>query len=208
MRRSCSPGPRRVRARRDGDLLERFSASSSRGTQEGPIFALSAVAEASPILADDFRDVDDGTGIVHIAPAFGEITSGGGRLRGVPFDATCPHLSTTRSDRQHLRRSRHARDGASFEGRLVKDPTLTGTLIEGSGARPAVEGGGLRHSYPHCWRCGTPLMLLSREDLLVLSSKHSTTSCSQRTETVGFTPPASTQALRGSLFQRRRLTSP
>ena len=48
------------------ELVGRF------GTYEGPIFACRPRAERYPILADDFVTTEDGTGIVHLAPAFGE----------------------------------------------------------------------------------------------------------------------------------------
>ena len=64
------------------------------------------------------------------------------------------------------------RDGSSYEGRFVKDAELTKELIEDLDARGLL----LRiedyeHSYPHCWRCGTPLLYYAKPSWYIATTK-------------------------------------
>ena len=57
----------------------------------------------------------------------------------------------------------HDRDGRSYEGRFVKDPDLTKDLIADLDARGLLlREERYEHSYPHCWRCGTPLLYYAK----------------------------------------------
>ena len=103
-----------------------------------------------PILADAFVTTEDGTGIVHLAPAFGEddyrVAPPPGSFRRRSSRAR----STTRCspDGTYDERVRD-RDGRAYEGRFVKDPALTAELIEDlRRARPAAAGAGLRALLP------------------------------------------------------------
>ena len=93
----------------------------------------------------DYVSTEDGTGIVHIAPAFGEDDSKVFAGSGVPFvepiDAEC----------------RFTREVSDYEGLFVKDADKD--IME----RLKKEGRLVRretvsHQYPHCWRCGSPLI--------------------------------------------------
>jgi isoleucyl-tRNA synthetase len=141
-------------------LLERY------GSYEGPIFALSdRPPGGSPILPDEFVTTDDGTGIVHLAPAFGEDdyrVAAASPL--VAFDPTRAQTlyNPVRPDGTFDARVRN-RDGDSYEGRFVKDPELTRELIEDLDARGLLlRAQEYEHSYPHCWRCGTPLLYYAK----------------------------------------------
>jgi len=97
------------------------------------------------VVAADFVTVDDGSGIVHIAPAFGETDRTVGLLEKLPvlnpvdaearFDSSVP----------------------AYSGKFVKDanPLILENLYE-AGLLLKVED--YQHSYPHCWRCSTPLI--------------------------------------------------
>jgi isoleucyl-tRNA synthetase len=97
------------------------------------------------VVAAGYVSDGDGSGIVHIAPAFGEEDAQVGRAEGLPtlnpvdedgeFDARVPQ----------------------FQGRFVKDAdrAIIDDLAE-RGLLVAEEA--YEHSYPHCWRCGTPLI--------------------------------------------------
>jgi isoleucyl-tRNA synthetase len=150
------------------ELVERF------GHYEGPIFAAADRAPGPlPILADGYVTTEDGTGIVHLAPAFGEDDY---RVAGasdqVPFD---PAVASTlynpvRPDGTYDGRPRD-RDGNSYEGRDVKDPVLSAELIEDLRARGLL----LRvleyeHSYPHCWRSGNPLIYYAKPSWYIATS--------------------------------------
>ncbi|MDN5932861.1 MAG: class I tRNA ligase family protein, partial [Pseudonocardia sp.] len=105
---------------------------------------------AHVVLAADYVTTDDGTGIVHIAPAFGEedkvITDAAGIEVVVPVDSVgefdsrvAPYEGMQVFDANH-QIIRDLRDGAPFvSGVLVRHETYD-------------------HPYPHCWRCGNPLI--------------------------------------------------
>jgi isoleucyl-tRNA synthetase len=160
------------------EVLERFSGSElveRYGSYRGPIFlAQDRVEAAFPILADNFVTTEDGTGIVHLAPAFGEDDYRvAAAAPSVPFDPTKagtlynPVLPDGTFDARVL-----SREGRSFAGRFVKDPVLTEELIAD------LRAGGLllkveqyEHSYPHCWRCGTPLLYYAKPSWYIATSR-------------------------------------
>ena len=93
----------------------------------------------------DYVSTEDGTGIVHIAPAFGEednkVVRGSGVPNVEPIDAECKFtkevpdyqgIFVKDADKDIMKRLKE-------EGKLVKRDTIV-------------------HSYPHCWRCGSPLI--------------------------------------------------
>ncbi|HWG07534.1 MAG TPA: isoleucine--tRNA ligase [Solirubrobacteraceae bacterium] len=149
------------------EVVERFSGqelAARYGAYEGPIFAASDREPGPlPILVDDFVTTEDGTGIVHLAPAFGEddyrVAAAAGIFRG---DEPRTLYNPVRPDGSYDERPR-SREGEPYAGRFVKDPGLTKELIEDLDARGLL----LRleeyeHSYPHCWRCGTPLLYYAK----------------------------------------------
>ncbi len=113
-----------------------------------------------PVIEGDFVTVEDGTGIVHLAPAFGEddYRAAAASPRST-FDPTKTDtlFNPVRPDGAYDDRV------VGFEGRFVKDDALNQELID----KLASEGLLLRaqtyeHSYPHCWRCGTPLIYYAK----------------------------------------------
>ncbi len=151
----------------DSEIVERFSGSElveRYRSYEGPIFATDDREPGPlPILADEFVTTDDGTGIVHLAPAFGEddyrVASAAGIFR--PDD---PHslLNPVRRDGT-FRPGVRDRDGHTYEGRFVKDPDMTKDLVADLDARGLLlREERYEHSYPHCWRCGTPLLYYAK----------------------------------------------
>jgi isoleucyl-tRNA synthetase len=173
------------------EIVERFSGEelvARYGSYEGPIFPAADRTHAGtpsgahpdghtpggagrqtgepgprPILADAFVTTEDGTGIVHLAPAFGEDDYRVAAAAGI-FKADDPHslLNPVRSDGTFAQ-GVQLRDGRSLEGRFVKDPELTRELIEDLDARGLLlREAAYEHSYPHCWRCGTPLLYYAK----------------------------------------------
>ncbi|MBO4404789.1 MAG: isoleucine--tRNA ligase, partial [Treponema sp.] len=93
----------------------------------------------------DYVSTEDGTGIVHIAPAFGEednkVFRGSGVPNVEPIDAEC----------------KFTKEVFDYEGRFVKDcdkDIMARLKNEGK----LVKRDSIVHSYPHCWRCGSPLI--------------------------------------------------
>jgi isoleucyl-tRNA synthetase len=101
---------------------------------------------AHQILAADYVTTEDGTGIVHIAPAYGEedkvVTDAAGITPVTPvdahgrFDATVPPYQ-----------GMHVLSEAN--GEIIKDLKAAGKLLRHET---------YDHAYPHCWRCGNPLI--------------------------------------------------
>jgi isoleucyl-tRNA synthetase len=151
------------------ELVERFR------RYRGPIFNLSDRPQGSlPILADDFVTTEDGTGIVHLAPAFGEDDYRvAGASAAVPFDPAVPATlyNPVRPDGTYDGRVR-SYDGRSYEGRFVKDPALTSELIEDLRTRGLLlKAEDYEHSYPHCWRCDTPLIYYAKSSWYIATAK-------------------------------------
>jgi isoleucyl-tRNA synthetase len=158
------------------EVLERFNGEqlvARYGTYEGPIFAASDREPGTlPILADDFVTTDDGTGIVHLAPAFGEddyrVASAAGIFRG---DEPRTLYNPVKPDGTYDERPR-SRDGEPYSGRFVKDRELTKELIEDLDARGLLHRvEDYEHSYPHCWRCGTPLLYYAKPSWYIATTK-------------------------------------
>jgi isoleucyl-tRNA synthetase len=157
-------------------IVERFSGEelvARYGGYDGPIFAASdREPGVLPILADAFVTTEEGTGIVHLAPAFGEddyrVAAAAGIFRG---DEPRTLYNPVRPDGTYDERPR-SRDGESYAGRFVKDAQLTKELIEDLDARGLLLGvQDYEHSYPHCWRCGTPLLYYAKPSWYIATTK-------------------------------------
>jgi isoleucyl-tRNA synthetase len=133
-----------------------------------PIFPLSDRPPAdAPVLAGDFVTTDDGTGIVHIAPAFGEDDFRLGEEHGL-FDRSNPHTLYNPVTREGTYDSRVV----GYEGRSVIDPALADDLLEDLRARGLlVKVEAHEHSYPHCWRCGTRLLYYAKPSWYIATSR-------------------------------------
>jgi isoleucyl-tRNA synthetase len=110
-----------------------------------PYFASAAEQNAFKTYPGDFVSTEDGTGIVHTAPGFGEddarVLKGTGVPTICPIDAEC----------------RFTAEVSDYEGLFVKDADKA--IIERLKAEgKLVKRDQILHSYPHCWRCGSPLI--------------------------------------------------
>jgi isoleucyl-tRNA synthetase len=127
----------------DAVILERLPAAALVGWAYAPPFP--DIAGAHRILPAGFVTTEDGTGIVHIAPAFGEDDMGVARAHGL--DAPNP------VDRQ----GRFTSAVPLVAGVFAKDADRA--LIEDLRARGRLfRELAYVHAYPHCWRCQTPLL--------------------------------------------------
>ncbi|MFA5203486.1 MAG: isoleucine--tRNA ligase [Lentisphaeria bacterium] len=97
------------------------------------------------VIPAEFVSTDDGTGLVHIAPGFGEDDAVAGRAHGVPLvcpvDAEC----------------RFTADVPDYQGRFVKE-TDKDILARLKHEGKLIHRATIEHSYPHCWRCESPLI--------------------------------------------------
>ncbi|MGF7011872.1 isoleucyl-tRNA synthetase [Lachnospiraceae bacterium PF1-21] len=141
------------------EVLETFTGKELEGKEYEPLFEGAKIAadkankKAFFFTCADYVTLTDGTGIVHIAPAFGEDDAKVGREYHLPF----VQLVNSKGEMS---------GGAPFDGVFVKkaDPLILEEL-ENRGllfAAPVFE-----HSYPHCWRCDTPLIYYARESWFI-----------------------------------------
>ena len=101
-----------------------------------------------PVISADFVSMDDGTGIVHLAPPFGEDDYNAGAANGLYFV-------------QPVDLAGAFEGGYGFAGKFVKDvdPMVMDALMErGLLYRREV----VRHTYPFCWRCDSPLLYYAK----------------------------------------------
>lgn len=114
--------------------------------------------KAFEVLPADFVTTADGTGIVHVAPAFGEDDSKVGKEFDLPF----VQLVT---DQGLL-----PEEVTDFAGMFVMDanPKITELLAQ-KGSLIHIRSYG--HNYPHCWRCDTPLIYYARQGWFVEMTK-------------------------------------
>jgi isoleucyl-tRNA synthetase len=134
---------------------------------KGPVFALDDREPGSfPVIAGDFVTTEDGTGLVHIAPAFGEDDYAVAAENGI-FDPTDRGslYNPVRPDGRFDHRV------TGFGERFVKDPEVTGELIADLDARGLLFREQVyEHAYPHCWRCGTPLLYYAKSSWYIATS--------------------------------------
>ena len=105
------------------------------------------------VVCDPYVTLTDGTGIVHIAPAFGEDDAKVGRSYDLPFVQLVDGKGNLTED-------------TPFGGIFVKkaDPMVLKDLDERGLLFDAPK---FEHSYPHCWRCDTPLIYYARESWFI-----------------------------------------
>ncbi|HEV7561858.1 MAG TPA: isoleucine--tRNA ligase [Solirubrobacterales bacterium] len=152
------------------EVVERFPGSELVGRRYcGPVFELAdgGPANAFRVLAGDFVTTEDGTGLVHIAPAFGEDDYRAAAENGI-FDPTRQEtLYNPVGPEGHF-------DGrvVGFADRFVKDPEVTRELIADLERRGLLFREQVyEHAYPHCWRCGTPLLYYATSSWYIATSE-------------------------------------
>ncbi|NMR19614.1 isoleucine--tRNA ligase [Cellulomonas fimi] len=143
----------------DATVLERLPGTALAGRRYTPVFPYFAGRDpqAHQVLVADFVTTEDGTGLVHLAPAFGEddmaVCGAAGIATVVPVDA----------------KGRFTSEVADYAGQQVfeANKAIIADLKAGTGplaATPAdrravvVRHETYEHSYPHCWRCRNPLI--------------------------------------------------
>ena len=145
----------------DAEILGRFAGSELEGVRYEPPFAFIAGSEygerGHTVLSADFVSADDGTGLVHTAIAFGEDDFRLGEQYGLTV------VNPVRLDGTYDERI------AGFEGRFVKD--ADDDLIADLERRGRVlRAERHEHSYPHCWRCSTPLLYYAKPSWYIATS--------------------------------------
>jgi len=102
-----------------------------------------------PVIATDYVSMEDGTGIVHTAPAYGEVDYDSGKKHGLYFI-------------HHVDLQGKITGSYPWAGKFVKtaDPLITRALRERGLIQKDEK---IHHTYPFCWRCGTPLLYFAKQ---------------------------------------------
>ena len=141
------------------EILEKYKGTDLERREYEPLFACTGEAAAKQrkkahfVTCDNYVTMSDGTGIVHIAPAFGEDDSRVGREYDLPFV-------------QFVDGQGNMTKETPYAGVFVKkaDPmVLTDLDKEGK----LFDAPKFEHDYPHCWRCDTPLIYYARESWFI-----------------------------------------
>ena len=138
----------------DAQVLERYIGRDLEYKEYEPLYDCAhPTGKAYYVVCDSYVTLTDGTGVVHIAPAFGEDDANVGRRYQLPFvqlvdpkgemTAETPWAGTFCKKADPL---------------ILKDLKERGLLFDA----PLFE-----HSYPHCWRCDTPLIYYARESWFI-----------------------------------------
>ncbi len=142
----------------DAEIVSEMPGSDLVGALYTPPFPFVPTGEAAHrVRPGDFVSTEDGTGIVHIAP-YGEEDMTVAKAYDLPIV-------------QIIDASGHvAPNGGDFAGMWFKDADKKVLAdLESNGALWASEI--YKHAYPHCWRCGTPLIYYARKDWYVRTSQ-------------------------------------
>ena len=141
------------------EIVERYVGKDLEGKEYEPLFdcALDIVAKQHKkgyyVVCDTYVTLTDGTGVVHIAPAFGEDDAKVGRNYDLPF------VQLVNSKGEMTEETPYAGVFCKKADPMVlKDLDAKGLLFDA----PKFE-----HSYPHCWRCDTPLIYYARESWFI-----------------------------------------
>ncbi len=146
----------------DAEVVAKFSGAELVGAAYKPPFDFIAGTEYGPeghtVLAADFVTAEDGTGLVHTAIAFGEDDFRLGESVGLA--AINPVLPDGTYDE---RIGQYAgRDVKSCDSDLVEDLKSRDRLLKAED---------YEHSYPHCWRCSTPLLYYAKPSWYIATSQ-------------------------------------
>ena len=137
------------------EILEEMPGAALEGREYEPLFACAGEAaekqkkKAHFVTCDSYVTMSDGTGIVHIAPAFGEDDSRVGRKYDLPFLQFVDGQGNMTAE-------------TDYAGLFVKkaDPVILTDLEKGGKLFSAPK---FEHDYPHCWRCNSPLIYYARD---------------------------------------------
>ena len=141
------------------EVLEKYVGKDLEYKEYEPLFACAGEAAAKQkkkahfVTVDNYVTMSDGTGIVHIAPAFGEDDSRVGRDYDLPFVQFVDGKGDMTAE-------------TPYAGVFVKkaDPLVLQDLDKEGKLFDAPK---FEHDYPHCWRCDTPLIYYARESWFI-----------------------------------------
>ena len=141
------------------EIVREFKGEELLGTKYEQLMPFGKVeGKAFEVIHGDYVTLSDGTGIVHIAPAYGEDDSLVAKANGITF--------INLVDRE----GRFVEEVTPWAGKFVKkcDESICKWLEENNKLFKSERH---MHSYPHCWRCDTPLLYYPKESWFVAMTK-------------------------------------
>ncbi len=145
------------------EILEIMKGSALEGRRYEPLYACAADTAAAQgkqahfVLCDPYVSMSDGTGIVHIAPAFGEDDSRIGKKYDLPFIQKVDARGDMTADTPYA--GLFVKDADPL---ILRDLDRDGLLF----SAPKFE-----HEYPFCWRCDTPLIYYAQDTWFIRMSE-------------------------------------
>ena len=152
------------------EIIEEYKGTDLEYKEYEPLYQCAADAAAKQhkkaffIYCDSYVTMTDGTGIVHIAPAFGEDDARVGRKYDAPFVQMVDEHGVMKPETPFAGMrckptQKEIEHGAiNCDPEVLKELDARGILF----SAPKVE-----HDYPHCWRCSTPLLYYARESWFI-----------------------------------------
>ena len=141
------------------EVLETYVGTDLENMEYEPLFdhAVEVCAKQNKkayfVTCDEYVTLTDGTGVVHIAPAFGEDDANVGRKYDLPFVQLVDGKGCMTKE-------------TPWEGTFCKDADKL-VLVELEKNNLLYDAPKFEHSYPHCWRCDTPLIYYARESWFI-----------------------------------------
>ncbi len=152
------------------EILETYTGKDLEYKEYEPLYQCAADCAAKQhkkaffVYCDDYVTMSDGTGIVHIAPAFGEDDARVGRKYDAPFVQMVDEHGVMKEEtpfagmRAKPTQKEIEAGAVNCDPEVLKELDARGILF----SAPKVE-----HDYPHCWRCDTPLLYFARESWFI-----------------------------------------
>ncbi len=141
------------------EILESYTGTDLERKEYEPLYGCTEECAAKQnkkgfyVVCDSYVTMSDGTGIVHIAPAFGEDDAKVGRKYDLPFVQFVDEKGNMTAE-------------TPYAGKFVKDAdkdVLTDLDKQGK----LFDAPKFEHDYPHCWRCGSPLIYYARNSWFI-----------------------------------------
>lgn len=143
----------------DYDIIDTFKGKDLEYTEYEQLLPFINVSKkAFFVVCDNYVTMEDGTGLVHIAPAFGQDDYEVGKKYDLPV------INPVGEDGKYLE--------GPWKNVFVMDPELEITIIKYLKENDKLfKKEKMNHNYPHCWRCNTPLLYYSKPSLYIKTTE-------------------------------------
>ncbi len=152
------------------EVLETYKGTDLEYKEYEPLYECAKVEadkqhkKAFFVVCDDYVTMTDGTGIVHIAPAFGEDDANVGRKYDLPLVQMVDEAGYMKEETPFAGMRAKPTEDEIKKGAVSADPEV---IKELSGRKLLFDAPKFEHDYPHCWRCETPLLYFARESWFI-----------------------------------------